>query len=71
VGWGEGRERGEKTRKTLIRYLHPRNGPERRFDAFPLVYGAFRAGIKTEKRTQHPMANTLSETTNNQPTTKQ
>jgi hypothetical protein len=50
VGWGEGRERGEKTRKTLARYLHPRNGLERRFEAIPFDSRPFGDGIKTAKR---------------------
>jgi len=50
VGWGEGRERGEKTRKTLVRYLHPRSGLGRRFEAATLAIRPFGEGIKTAKR---------------------
>ena len=50
VGWGEGRERGEKTRKSLVLYLHPRNNLGRRFEAFPLVSRPFGDGIKTVNR---------------------
>ena len=70
VGWGEGRERGEKTRKTIVRYLHPRNGLGLRFDAFPLVSRPFGEGIKTAKCNQRPTgAHTLRDNrqTNNQP----
>jgi len=70
VGWGEGRERGEKTRKTIVRYLHPRNGLGLRFDAFPLVSRPFGEGIKTAKCNQRPTgAHSLRDNhqTNNQP----
>lgn len=50
VGWGEGRERGEKTRKTLVRYLHPRSGLGRRFEAATLAIWPFGEGIKTANR---------------------